>query len=79
MENMGLIEAQKSIVFSHQNSRNGGFSWCVAYGSHDIGCSSSMTEAIKWKKWVYSRYLHEIFEYHENDTIDEGKDIVERD
>ena len=76
MGDMGLVEPSKSLVFAHQNSRHGGVSWSVACGSFDIGCCSSMTEAIKWKRWIYSRYLHEIFEYHEGDTIDRG-DIVE--
>lgn len=53
------------------------FSWSVSWGGIDIGSSKSMTECLKWDKWVYSKSLHEIFEYHEGDIIYPWDDIVE--
>lgn len=41
----------------------GGFSWSVNMGSMDIGSAESMTECLKWDKWIFDYNLHEIFRY----------------
>lgn len=52
----------------HQKERYGGgtFSWSVAKGPIDIGSVCSMTECLKWERWIYSKSLHEIFEFIPN-------------
>lgn len=53
------------------------FSWAVSWKGSDIGCYDSMTECLKWDKWVYSRSLHAIFEHHDCDKISSWNDLVE--
>jgi len=74
--NMGVISALTPIVHSFHGSRNGSWSWVVSCGSQDIGSCYSMKECLSWKKWVYSKSLHEIFEYHSNDETSPD-DIIE--
>lgn len=42
---------------------DGRFSWSISNGAHDIGCTSSMTEALTWDRWVYDTDMREISEY----------------
>ena len=60
----------------HQKERwgSGCFSWSVARGSTDVGSSCSMTECLKWDRWIYSKSLHEIFEYIPNRAGEFEKD-----
>ena len=53
------------------------FSWGISFGTHDIGSSCSMTECLKWDKWVFSPSLHEIFEYIPNSNYS-SEDLIER-
>ena len=42
----------------------GAWSWGISHGTMDVGSMESMSECLKWKKWVMSRELDgEIFEY----------------
>lgn len=76
LNDMGVINDINPLVFKHRGNRNGSFSWCVSSGVKDIGSTCSMQECLKWKRWIYSPQLYEIFEYHEGQKIFFG-DIVE--
>lgn len=55
----------------------GDWSWSVACGSFDIGSMCPMSECLSWKRWHYSCDLHEIFEWHEKDTVCHGDRVEE--
>ena len=77
--NMGVISTTNPIVHSFHGSRNGSWSWCVSSGTHDVGSTESMKTCLSWKRWVYSKSLHEIFEFHENDVLNmENKEKIEK-
>ena len=76
LRKMGVISSPNPIVHSFRGSRNGSWSWVISSGSSDIGSTESMKTCLSWKRWIFSRSLHEIFEYHESDTLERG-DIVE--
>lgn len=76
LKKMGVITSPNPIVHSFRGSRNGSWSWVISSGASDIGSMESMKTCLSWKRLVYSRSLHEIFEYHENDTLERG-DILE--
>ena len=75
--NMGLINTLTPIVHSYHGSRNGSWSWVVSCGSQDIGLCYSMKECLSWKRWVYSKSLHEIFKYVDNVSASLQDDIIE--
>lgn len=49
--------------FYHHGRRQGTWSWCISHGSEDVGSTFSMTECLRWKRWVFDTNLNEIFEY----------------
>lgn len=79
-EAFGFDISKDAIVTSHikrYGHYDDAFSWSVSYGGYDIGSSSPMSECLKWKKWVYSFSLHEIFEYVPNATYSSFDDLIE--
>lgn len=74
---MGVIKSLTPIVHSYHGSRNGSWSWVVSDGCLDIGSTESMKVCLTWKRWIYSRSLHEIFPYFEGKTFVEHGDILE--
>ena len=77
LNDMGVINDINPLVFTRRGNRNGSFSWCVSSGVKDIGSSRSMQECLKWKRWIYSPQLNEIFEYHEGEKINLGEIVEE--
>lgn len=52
--------------FYHHGGRGfwqGSWSWGISHGSVDVGSMFSMTECLRWKRWVFDKNLNEIFEY----------------
>lgn len=66
----------KDPIFCRMNNRHGSFSWVIAKGGFEIGSNASMTECLKWKRWVLCTELGEIFEYNKNGVY-EKCDIIE--
>ena len=64
----------------HQKERYGGgtWSWSVKKGSVDVGSQYSMTECLKWNRWIYDQDMHEIFEYVPSDAkrLEKNPDIL---
>lgn len=66
----------KCPFFTRMNNRQGGFSWIISIGGHDIGSTCSITECLSWKRWVLSIEMNELFEYIENDKYSK-EDLIE--
>lgn len=43
------------------------WSWSISNGVHDIGCINSMTDVLKWKRWMIDTSLRELFYCSEKD------------
>lgn len=67
------FEIPLDAPYHHHGGRGlftGCWSWSVSTGLLDIGSTDSMTECLKWKKWIYDNGMHEIFEYRpENEEM----------
>lgn len=72
--NLGITD--RHPIFCRMNNRHGGFSWVIALGSHDIGSCASMTECLRWERWVLCLELGELFEYCEKGIYNKT-DIIE--
>lgn len=73
------------IKIRHHQGRKykdvGGFSWyiCDIRTQFEVGSSSTMSECLKWKKWVIESHNQEIHEYFENCMYEENDYIENED
>ena len=71
-------------IKTHQGREHrseGSHSWYIAdirYAFNNFGCADSMTTCLKWKRWLISKDLNEIFEYAEGVKYDMYDCLIEK-
>ena len=75
------FEIPLDAPYHHHGGRGlfvGCWSWAITEGLDDIGSMHSMSECLKWKKWVLDEDTNEIFEYRPENEEEYKKDCALR-